>query len=248
MRAILAAVAFSLLLTPFAVLPACADQTYLSATFDDKTVGQPLSMGGAAVGEPTSMTATAADTVRAAPFPSPCLELVNHSPTGGAYLNFQFLDAATVTSGLVVISMELWLPQTIPSNGYWVQLYPRNDWTHRFAALIFRPNGQLMVMDYDGFSGGSNLPGSYPTGRAFPLMMAFDMNAGTYSIWVDNVRVVTDEGHGITGYGISQFEVGSGANTQDYKFWLDSVQVTDSFPDVPVHQSSWGSVKASFRR
>jgi hypothetical protein len=35
---------------------------------------------------------------------------------------------------------------------------------------------------------------------------------------------------------------------ESYNFWVDSVEVTDFIPDVPVRQTPWGSVKASFRR
>jgi hypothetical protein len=243
-----AAGALLVLLTQFAVPTASADQTYLSATFDGKTVGQPLSMGGASVGEPVGIDATVADTVRATPFSTPCLEIQNIVPTGGGYVYYKFLGDATITSGLAVIRMDLWFPPTAPSNGYWMQFFPRNDWTHAFLRLLFTYTHQLQVMDYDGYSGGSDWFGSYPAGRAFPLMIVFDMNAGTYSIWIDDAPIVTNEAHGVTGFGLSQFMFGMGGNSQYAKFWMDSVEVTDYIPDVPVRQTTWGGVKAAFRK
>ena len=232
-----------LLLALCSVFAAHADQIYLSANFDDKTVGFPVGEGGAEANEPYGVEHSLADTVRSAPFPTPCLEVFNPDPVEGGFVFFSLLGGTDVVAGLVVIGVELWFPGPIDQSGYRLAVYPLTDWSHRFVEIEFSSSGQAWVGDYNGYSGGSGGVGAYPTGRAFPLVVAFDMDAGTYSVWIDDSQVVTDEPHGVEGFGVGQVLIGMSGPSQGAKFWLDSVGVTDYMFSVPAMPLSWGGMK-----
>ncbi|MHC4970477.1 MAG: hypothetical protein ACYTF4_17945, partial [Planctomycetota bacterium] len=72
--------------------------TLLEADFDDKTIDAPIGTGGAAVGEPVSVSPNIIATVRAAPFATPSLEIVDNNddpPSGFAgAARFEFIGSA----------------------------------------------------------------------------------------------------------------------------------------------------------
>jgi len=96
-----------LLLPGGGTITASPDQTYMEITFDGKTIGGPIGMGGSGIGEPFYVSEDIEAIVRGTPFDTPSLEIHNTSPTNVGLVEFRF-PGSPVESGLVVIIMDLW--------------------------------------------------------------------------------------------------------------------------------------------
>lgn len=224
---------------------ATADQVYLDATFDDKTVDAPIGTGGAAVGEPVNVDATVTATVRSGPFATPCLEIQDNDDFSAGTVRFEFLDSAEISSGLVVIITDLYFFEL--SQGWAFTLYVREQEhsASSFLTMNFSDNGSVSATDAGGAVGTI---GSFLAGQTLPVLIAFDMDAGTYDIYLNGAQVVFNEPHGVTGNGIGSVLLGCGSDADLLgKFAVDQVRVQDYLPPVAVEPATWGRIKALFR-
>lgn len=184
-----------------AVSPVSA-QLLLDAGFDDKTIDAPIGTGGAAVGEPT-LVSYATAIVRSSPFISPSLEIQDDDDYYSGYVNFDFLEDAEISSGLVSITFDTWFPA--------VENFILGVRESGFAAcyyldLEFQDDGDVKVWDS---TGGVTIENTYPTGRVVPVEIVFDMDAGTYDLHYDGSRVLDDRAHGVeSGCGVGSVYFG----------------------------------------
>jgi hypothetical protein len=167
------------------------DLVYFDCNFDDKPINQPIGTGGTAVGEPTWVEPSILATVRAAPFVTPSLEMLCTSAAGGN-IGFE-LAYEPVTSGVVVVSADLWLYGSGPGQSFLMMLFSA-AWEN-LPRAVFNEDGSLTVEDSNGLA--ATVP-SFPTGRSLPLVFALDMDADTYSAWVDGFQVVSNRSHGVS--------------------------------------------------
>jgi hypothetical protein len=228
-----------LLLIP-ALSPCVAQQTYMECTFDDKTIDQPIGTGGATLGEPVWVDASIQATVRSAPFPTPSLELHN-TVDEPANLGFE-LAGAQVTAGLVVVSVDLWLQQTGPGWEYTVELYPI-AW-QRLVFIFVSEDGRIQLIDN---AGEAAVVDPCPTGRMLPIVVAMDLDADTYSAWIDEIELVSDRALPNAALGFFRILVKTYRNYgQPSRLSIDRIAVTDYLPDVATVPTTWGRIRTLY--
>lgn len=221
-----------------------ADTIYLQANFDDKPLDMAIGTGGSAVGEPVEVASSITAIVRAAPLATPSLELQdNHDFTTGT-ATFEFLGSAEITTGLVVISANLWFHELSP--GYRFMLYVREQGgaASSFATIYFNSDGSVRSFDANGSNG---IIGSYQISRPFPVRLVYDMDAGTYDVYLDDQLVLADRAHGVVGSGVGSVLFGC-LDDPDYdgRYSVDDILVTDYLPSASAG-ATWGWMKALFR-
>lgn len=220
-----------------------AEQTYMELTFDDKTVGEPIGTGGVDVGEPTWFEEQIEAIVRATPFGTPCLEVHNTDIGTTRAMAFLMSGLDFVSSGLAVIAMDLWFEPVGSAASPWFQVLKAN-WSY-LMVIQFDADGAIRVTDPAGSA--ATLP-DFPKSRTLPIRIAFDIDAGTYSVWVDGVQAVTDRAHGVDAPDFKGFTLNTGSgNDPDNRLWIDFLRVTDSLSEVAVKQTTWGRIRASYR-
>jgi hypothetical protein len=220
---------------------ALAEQTYMSVTFDDKPIDQPLGTGGTAVGEATSCDSQIEAIVRATPFDTRSLEIHNTDLVGNRNIYFG-PSAGSISSGLAVVIMDLWFYQTGPGWMPYFEFY-NSDWSE-LLRITTESTGTMSIRD----SGVAAVVPSYPTGRSLPVLIAMDFDTDTYSVWIDEVQWVADRPMLVSGSNFYIIQIGSGWNCDpENRFSIDQIQVIDTLPVVPTQQSSWGKVRALFR-
>jgi hypothetical protein len=222
-----------------AAAPAVAE-ILLSADFTGMTAGQPVGIGGPTVGEPVS-NFNCVSTIRDAPFPTTCLEMDDETAFGTGEVKFSFLGDAEVTAGQVEISVKLWFAVY---EEYFFYVREQNFAAHSFNTIYFQGSGDVYVSDAAGAVG---VVGHYDTGRAIELRIVHDLDAGTYDIWFDGLRVVDDRAHGIVGSGIGGVYVGINHDANlDGIFYMDDLLVATG-PFAANEDRAWGGVKAAWR-
>lgn len=223
----------------FLVAPAIAD-TLLLADFTGLTVGQPVGLGGPALGQPDESENCVA-TIRNAPFPSTCLEVDDESPFGTGGVHFSFLAAAEVTTGPVEIAVKLWFGSL---DNYYFYVREPGFAARDFTSLTFGADGSVTANDAAGFAG---LVGTYEAGRAIELIVIHDLDAGTYDIWWDGALALDDRAHGVVGVGVGGVYAGIGHDFDlDGLLYLDDLFVTTG-PLTANESRTWGEIKATWR-
>jgi hypothetical protein len=101
-----------------------------------------------------------------------------------------------------------------------------------------------MLSDQQGYAGQI---GTYEAGRLFRVIWEFDMDTGTYDVWLDGEQVVDDRVHGVISDGIGSVHFGPyGDSDTDGSYNVDAIMVTDYFQATPMERGSWGRIKARF--
>jgi hypothetical protein len=224
-----------------------ADQVYLVAEFNDKEIDQPIGQGGPDVGEPIEVyTSTISAIVREGPMGSPSLEIRDTADFGSGFAIFEFLGGAELTTGIVNVSADLWFHEIGAGNRFLFYVRERETASERFGDLRFHQDGSITLIDEQGYVGAI---GNYEVGRRFRVITEFDMDAGTYDVWLDGVLAVNGRAHGIAGRGIGSVILGCDHDEDLEGFFnVDALNVTDYFQEVPVTEQSWGRIKISFGR
>jgi hypothetical protein len=227
-----------------AAAPAGADQTYLDATFNHETIGAPIGTRGAPYGEPSWIHDNVSAVVRATPFVTPCLEISDTDPVQAGLLGFRMLGGIEVRGGEVSVAFDLWFDEIGPGREFLVRI-TTVDYLQKLTELYFRGDGNIEISDQNGILG---VVGSYQAGRAFPILIGFALDAGTYSVWFDGDRAVTNEANGVTTGGVGVIMIGAQPNSiPASRLWVDRIRVTDATPNTPVETTTWGAIKALFR-
>jgi hypothetical protein len=205
-----------------------AQTTLLMADFDAKPIDAPIGTGGAAVGEPVYVSVAIEAVVRDTPLPTPCLEIADRDDYYAGHVDFEFLDDAEIYAGHLTMSCNLWFAADPSGEGYTVMFRERGSAAFNFLTLNFAGNGEVWCYDTDSHS---PVLAVYETGRPVLLTVSFDMDAGTYTIWLDEVGIVWDESFGIVGSGIGSVLIGC---TNDANLvgtlYVDDILVTDEAP------------------
>jgi hypothetical protein len=218
--------------------PARSGQSYLTATFNDKTIDAPIGTGGPANGEPSWVDAEIEVIVRAAPFDTPSLEIRNLTDAG----NMGFELDNPVTGGIVAIITDLWLYKDNPCTT-WLDLY-NSDW-NQLAKVMFSSDNSFSIYDADGVV-VSGVPCA--TGRPLSILMIFDFDADTYSIWIDEVQQVNQRFLNITDPNFRRIIFFAGWDCgEGNRFSIDQLRIIDHAPQVPVEIPTWGRLRALFR-
>jgi len=225
--------------------PALADTIYLQATFDQEPVDMPIGTGGAAMGQPTYADGNVLATVRSEPMSSNCLELQDNSDYYAGIVRFELLESAEITSGLAAITFNLWPVALSPGYDFTVRIAEQGGSAWKFAHLFFAADGELRHSDENTEEQGI---GDYTVGHTIPVALVFDLDTGTYDVWLGGVLLLDDEEHGITERGVGRI-VFTCIHDGDLvgNFYVDDILVTDTFTPTPVEPASWGRIKGLFR-
>jgi len=224
---------------------AAEEIVYLDATFDDKTIDQAIGTGGAALGEPIKVDAGVTAVVRATPFGSPSLEVQDAADAAGR-VTFEFLEDAEVTTGLVVVAMDLWFTGDADVNQQAVVYLREHGFSGwQFLNMFFWGTGEINVGTETDWANGL---GPYPFGQAFTLLIVVNMDTGLISGWLDGELLFSDLEHGVVGRGIGRVEIGMVSDTDRVPtIWVDRLRVSNTPPDTPAVPTTWGAVKSLFR-
>lgn len=219
---------------------ASANQTYLNVTFDDKTIDQPIGAGGGAVGEPDYVATEIEATVRATPFGTPSLEI--HNTTTDNETVWFTLASPPVSTGLAVIIMDLWFYGSGPGWTSGWTIYTSGN--QNLLGLDLTAEGNIRVT-----AGGTYFDyNNYPIGRSLPVLIALDMDADTYSIWMDGTLQGENLPLNYAGkdFGAIWFNSGFECDPAN-KVSVDQIRVIDWMPAVATTHTTWGRVRALYR-
>jgi hypothetical protein len=214
------------LLAVLVVPPAThAQTTYLEADFDDKPIDMPIGTGGPTVGEPVYVAPFIDAVVRDTPLPTPCLEISDIDDYYAGSANFYFLDDAELTTGHLTMTCTLWFNYDETGEGYSVMFRENGSAAFNFLTLRFAGNGEVSCYDTNSYS---PILATYEPGRPVPLTVSFDLDAGTYTIWLDGVGIRWNDSHGIVGSGVGSLLIGctNDLNTEG-TFYIDDILITD---------------------
>ncbi|MCP4899409.1 MAG: hypothetical protein GY906_20790, partial [bacterium] len=194
-------------------------QVVLEADFNDKTVDAAIGVGGAALGEPIRVDSPVIATVRSGPFASPSLELSDNTDGHAGGVRFEFLDQQEISSGTVTLSAELWFPAF---ENFKVLVRESGTSECNMLSLGFYESGTAQARDGDS----RGIHSHYFTGRAYPIQVDFDLDAGTYDLYLDGGLITSDETYGESGCGIGAFlfDIGHDGDL-DGRFFVDNVRV-----------------------
>ena len=194
----------------------------LEADFEDKAAGAPIGMGGAAVHEPISKSASMDAIVKQAGLAVRYLDISSSNTSGSPALRWQFLDNLEVRSGIYVLDFDM---QMSTRDIYRVSLRERTSSAQSFMNLQFVSDGTMSVSDADGTV--FLLGVSYDAGRVYQYRIVHDLDAGIYSIFRDGIPLIRERAHGITERGIGSilYSIGNGAQTSAH-LMIDSLRVS----------------------
>jgi hypothetical protein len=198
--------------------PAGAQSLY--AAFDDKPIDQPIGTRGASFGEPVGVDPWLTAIVRSGPMGTPSLELQDQDDYMAGAVRFEFEGSVEVASGVFSIAANLWFDAYEDFNLY---IREQGSAAASFLSMHFLSGGGVVANDEDSSLG---MIGSYEVRRVFPITIVFDMNADTYDVYFDCLRVVHDEPHGVTDRGVGAVLFGTTHDPDfDGRLYLDDLYV-----------------------
>ena len=237
----------AVLLFPAVLLPAGAAQaaagvtTVLDCSFDAEPIDQVIGTGGAAAGEPISLDGMPA-LVRATPFATPSLAIVDSLDTFGANVRFGFLNDWEISHGVLDVSMTLYFHEL---DNYSVGLREQGSATVSFLDVRFYGSGAVGYADLDtGFA----LIGTYAADTPLALHITLDLDAQTYDVSLGGVLLLDDESLGSSPRGIGTVYTGvlnDGGSVGSYS--VDDLLVTATELPNAIEPTSWGELKAAWR-
>jgi len=198
-RALVLTVAVAVVL----MAPSAMAEVLLLADFDDLPIDEPVGTSGAAAGEPVSVDPAITAIVRGTPLATPALEIRDNDDFSAGYARFQLLGDVEVSAGLLAIDADLYF---VEFEGYTIAVREAFSSASSFANVDFSEWGDVSLSDAAGALGPV---GDYETGRVTRLRLLFDLDAGTYDVFLDGQVVVAGRAHGVTGTGIGAVLVGT---------------------------------------
>ncbi len=195
----------------------------LDADFNDKTLNVLIGTGGAIVGEPVALSSGLQAVVSPVPLPTPSLRLGQSSTGSARFAEFEFLGGEEVSTGRLSIFMVL---KPAALDRYLVNIRETTGATLQFANLVLMNDGAIALSDSNA---GVFLGATYIPGQNLVFEVRYDMDAGTYDLWLNNTLLVNDRSHGVVGGGIGSIYVGLD-NTTTSQLFLDDLSVTRPQP------------------
>jgi len=225
--------------------PAAADTIYLEANFDDKPLDVPIGTGGPSLGEPIENDPAITAIVRGTPMSSPCLEIQDNDDFSAGSVRFEFLGGVELETGEVGISAMLWFTELSPGYDFRILVREQGTSALSFANIDFISDGSVYA---ESANSPQSLLGTYDINRVCSFGIIFDMDAGTYDIWLDGQLVLEGEAHGIVGRGVGAVLFGCNHDADlDGHFFVDDILVANYLPTTPSESAGWGQVKALYR-
>jgi hypothetical protein len=210
--------AAALLVATLAPLCTASPLLPLVANFDDQPPGTPIGVGGASLGEPVDTAGLTATVTQIAPTQN-VLSVVNQSDTTSARrLHWQLLDNAGVGRGTLVYAFTF-----VPGarDGYSFLVREPDGAAQSFLNITLAATGRITA---DDEAGTISVPTTfYTAGEAQRWVLAFDLEAGTSSVFLNDVALIQDRAHGISGESIGRLYIGYSAFAAGSSFQLDDL-------------------------
>lgn len=175
--------------------PACAEELLLLADFDDQPLNQPIGTGGAVQGQPASVYPLLSAVVRDGVLNSRALAIEWAEPSSNAHtVKFRWLGGVEIRTGIVTISLTV-MPGS--SSRYVVRLRESTSTGKTFGGLLLGNlwPGATSISDANG---SPVIPGyTWSPGEKIQIQWVYDMNAGTYDLFLDGTLYFDDRAHGV---------------------------------------------------
>jgi hypothetical protein len=171
---------------------------YLDAGFDHLPLGQPIGNGGAENGEPVSISSGVLTEVVPRGDGRALRVTRNTELVTSVGLTWEMLDSTEIDTGILVVHVVM-TPEA-RDNFSW-GLREQGGATRSFFNFRLWGSGDITV--FHAGSAGLSI-GTYEGGQTLNAMVLMDMDAGTYSVVLDDVLVVSDRAHGISDRGVGR--------------------------------------------
>jgi hypothetical protein len=201
----------------------------LDADFQDQPLGQAIGTGGAELGQPFQISPGLPTLIVDDGLGNRALRLQNPSTGSARSVRWEFLDNLEVDSGSLAFDVDV---QFAVLDGYQLTVRESGGSASSFCNLRFLPNGGLSLSDANGVA--PLPPVSYAAGQLYRVRLIYDLDAGTYSAFLDDTALVVGRAHGVSngrGVGAMAFGFLSTATTAAMMF-IDDLQVGAA--DAPV--------------
>ncbi len=197
----------------------------LEADFNNRTPGEVLGAGGAALGEPADLSGLDGEIVESSPGENFLLVTNDLSNTNGRSLRWGLVDNAEITSGVARFAFDF-TPAGLERYSLGVRESGGSAFT--FLSLAFLTGGTIVASDAAGtISLSSN---TYSANVTMHVVMSFDMDAGTSELTVNGNTLFSGRAHGIVGRGVGRLLTGYNSSNTGQSFRLDNIRVTATLP------------------
>jgi hypothetical protein len=197
----------------------------LQADFNHRTPGEALGAGGAALGEPSDLSALEGEILESSPGENYLLVKNNTGSTSGRNLRWDLIDSAEITSGIVRFAFDF-TPTALDRYSFGIRESGGSAFT--FLSVTFSTSGTLSASDAAGVIAVTN--NTYSANVVMHVVISFDMDAGTSDLTVNGNTVFSGRAHGITGRGVGRLLTGYGSGHSAQPFQVDNVVVTAPGP------------------
>jgi hypothetical protein len=197
----------------------------LDADFNSRMPGAVLGAGGAALGEPSDLSALEGEIVESSPGENYLLVKNNTGSTSGRNLRWDLIDDAEITSGVVQFSFDF-TPTALDRYSFGIRESGGSAFT--FLGVTFSTSGTLSATDAAGVITVTN--NTYSANVTMHVVISFDMDAGTSELNVNGNTVFSGRAHGITSRGVGRLLTGYSSGHSAQPFQVDNIRVTSIEP------------------
>ena len=215
--------------------PAGGPITLLLADFNDKTVGQPIGTGGAAVGEPAYIDFGVSAIVEQPVGANRVLALEADALPSASGAVFKLLGGTRIEEGTAVISVALAFPSLCSFNLY---VRERDSSAQNFTTLVLSSDGSISAVDENGPVGQI---GNYSAGQILRISIEHDLDAGTYDVLLNDAVLLDDRAHGVVGEAIGKFLMKFEFAQPPTRVLVDNVMVEASVPPDLIFDNGFES-------
>jgi hypothetical protein len=197
----------------------------LQADFNNRTPGEALGAGGAALGEPSDLSALEGEIVESSPGENYLLVKNNTGSPSGRNLRWDLTDNAEITSGVARFAFDF-TPTALDRYSFGIRESGGSALT--FLGVTFSTSGTLSATDAAGVITVAN--NTYSANVTMHVVISFDMDAGTSEMTVNGNTVFSGRAHGITSRGVGRLLTGYSSGHSAQPFQVDNIKVTSMEP------------------
>ena len=225
MRQIIVLLLSALLASPAAALVVPLSSAVLDVDFDDKPLGEPVGVGGAALDEPVSLSALDTTVVDRGGG-NRALQVSNDlSSTSARRLRWAFEDDQEISQGPLLIRFTL---RAAEQDRFSVLVREALGSARNFMSMSLSEAGNISISDAAGVVTVSG--GSYSAATDHVFELDFDLDGGTYDVRLDGAEIVSDRAHGIGDRGVGAVLIGYQAGSAGRPFLLDDLRAEVTLP------------------
>jgi len=191
----------------------------LYANINSKTVGAPIGIGGAALGEPTTLGNLTTVVTQAAPGRRFVRVSNDLSSTTARRLRWQLLDNVNVTQGVLTWSIDF---TPTARDSYSILVREATTSASSFVTLSFTGAGSFGASDQNGVI--TVAPLTYAANARLHVVLRMDLDAATSDVLINGEVLYAGRAHGVVGVGVGSLWIGYAANSGGNAFALDNVQ------------------------